>query len=174
MKMKYCKIGRRGTTLIEVLLYSLLVSGLLFVVSYFAMDAIGNKSKNDAGAEVNDNAQIITEQITSTIRNAREIQFPANMGQSDSALIITSGDGHQKNYNLADGQLQVSDNGGVPIALTSANIVVSNLIFTNLTMPSTKGNIRIQMDMAFRNPSGAVEFTASIKIDTSATLRPNN
>lgn len=174
MIKKYCKIRRSGTTLIEVLLYSLLVSGFLFVVSNFALDAIGNKSKNDAGAEVNDNAQIVTEQITSAIRNARTIQFPANPGQSDSTLIIITADGNQKNYSLADEQLLLSVNGGTPITLTPVNIVISNLIFTNLTMPSTEGNVRIQMDLAFRNPAGVAELRASVKIDTAATLRPNN
>lgn len=174
MKINHFKICQRGTTLIEVLLYSLLVSCFLFLISYFAASAIGNKTKNDIGAEVNDNAQIVTEEISFNLRNAKTISSPATPGQSDSALVITTADGKQKGFNLADGHLQISENGGVPVAMTSANIVVSNLVFTNLSSPSTEGNIRIQMDLAYRNPGGATEFNVSVKIDTTATLRPNN
>lgn len=174
MKRKFFKIKRDGTTLIEVLLYSFLVSGFLLVVSYFAMNAIGNKSRNDASAEVNDNALIITEQISAAIRNAESVQFPITPGQIDSTLTITTANGEILTYNLSDGRLSVSENAGVPIAMTSANIIVSNLAFTNLTSPSTEGNVRIQMDLAFRNPGGVSEFNTKVTIDAAASLRPNN
>lgn len=174
MKKDFFKIRRKATTLIEVLLYSLLVSGFLLVVSYFAMNAIGNKSRNDASAEVNDNALIITEEVSAAVRNAKELQSPAIAGQIDSTLTIVTASGGEKSYSLTDGRLQVSENGGAPVNMTSTNIIVSNLAFTNLTSPSTEGNVRIQMNLAFRNPGGAGEYNSNIRIDTAASLRSNN
>lgn len=172
--MKTKKQSRyQGTTLIEVLLYSLLVSGFLFSVSYFAYNAIDNKTKNDASAEVNDNAQIINEIITLSLRNAKEIITPTT-GQSTESLLIVAQDGNQINYTLANGILQISRNGGNPADLASANTTISNLHFTNLSTPGTEGNIKIEYDINFRNPNNIVELNVPMEIETSATLRPNN
>lgn len=167
------KFSCRGTTLIEVLLYSLLVSGFLFSVSYFALTAFDNKTKNDSGAEVNDNAQIINEIITLSLRNAKEIITPTT-GQSTGSLLIVTQNGDQLNYTLSNGILQLSENGGNPSDLTSENTVISNLLFTNLSAPETEGTIRIEYDINFKNPNNVVELNVPMKIETSATLRPNN
>ncbi|PIR27084.1 hypothetical protein COV40_02760, partial [Candidatus Berkelbacteria bacterium CG11_big_fil_rev_8_21_14_0_20_42_15] len=63
--------AKSGTTLIEVLLYSILVSFFVVLITAYASSISGGKVKNDAQAEVNDNAQIVTLEITSAIRNAK-------------------------------------------------------------------------------------------------------
>lgn len=99
--------------------------------------------------------------------------FWASSYVKPNTIIYKWNNNNKITYSLVDGRLQVAENDGTPIALTSSNIIISNLTFTNLSSPSIKGNIRIQMNLAFRNPGGSNELNTSVNIDTTATLRPN-
>ncbi|OIN89829.1 hypothetical protein AUJ40_01215 [Candidatus Berkelbacteria bacterium CG1_02_42_45] len=164
---------RRGTTLIEVLLYTILVAFFIVLVTSYASNISSGKVKNDATAEVNDNAQIVTLEITSAIRNAKSTVTPENQGETSSVLIVTTAEDQRVTFDLAGGRLRVAKNGGLPIEITSTKVEVSNLVFSNLTRAGTEGNVRVQMQISRVNPTNISEFSATTEIDFAISLRPN-
>lgn len=164
---------RKGTTLIEVLLYTILVAFFIVLVTSYASNISSGKVKNDATAEVNDNVQITILEISSAIRNAKGLVTPENQGEISSVLIVTTAEDQRVTFDLAGGRLRVTENGGLPVEITSAKVEVSNLVFSNLTRAGTQGNIRVQMKISRVNPTNISEFAASSEIDSSISLRPN-
>jgi len=170
-KIKF--LTKSGTTLIEVLLYSILVAFFVLLLTYYVSSISSGKVRNDAQAEVTDNAQIALGEIEIALRNAREIITPANKGDTSSWLTIIMPDTSEKTFDISNGILRIKEGASDPVALTSTKTVVENLTFTNLSRTSTQGNIRIQMQIKHLNPSNDSEFNANTTIDSSVTLRPN-
>jgi len=166
------KDRKLGITLIETLLYCALFSVFIMAITIFAWDVSTGKIKNDSQAEVDDEAQIVMDEITGIIRNAKSIVTPASTGSSSANLVLSMPDGNVKTFDLASDRLRVTDNNGTQ-NLTSNLVSVSQLTFTNVSNSGTPGCIRIQMLISRSNLSGGSEYRSDILIDNSITLKPN-
>jgi Tfp pilus assembly protein PilE len=169
---KLCVSRYSGFTLVETLLYVAIVSSFLVMAVYFAWDIVLNQVKSNSIAEVNDNANIITQKISYYIQNAKNITTPANKGDVSQTLVLVMPDNSTATFDLSSGQLRLNLGSGA-INLSSNSVTISNLSFTNLTTTGTRGNIKVKMDITNKNPSDKSEYNTSFKIDTSFSLRPN-
>jgi len=73
-------------------------------------------------------------------------------------------------FDLVDGKLQITQGTEGPYELTTDQVIVSNLLFTNLSYPNTPGTVRIEMTIEHLNPSGRMEYQASIDLKTTVSL----
>ena len=162
-----------GFTIIELLLYIILVSVLLLVVSTFLGTILKSRIKNQTIAEVTQQGQYTMNIITQTIRNSESINSPTmtnNATLLDLDVINTTND--PTVFDLLGGALRITEGIQSPINLTSTStVVVSNLRFDNLSRTGTPGNIKIEFTISHINPSGRYEYDYSKTFYSSASLR---
>lgn len=162
--------SKKGTTLIEVLLYTMITGFFVTTISLFAWSAISAKDKNDSIAKVNDSTQIVIEEITKSIRNADSVVTPANQGESSDALTLHYADGTVRNFTLTEGRV-VMQHLGNTYTLSSGLTTISSLNFSNISRSSTPGIIQIKLKISRINPNNIQEFSAENEITVSESLR---
>ena len=98
-----------GVTLIETLLYSVMLGIFIISVTVFAWDVSVGKIKNDSQAEVTDNAEIAIAQISGLIRNGKSIDSPATKGVPASTLVLSMPDGSKNTFDMVNGRLRITN-----------------------------------------------------------------
>ncbi len=171
-----------GFTLIEILIYIGLVSVFLIICTSFAWTVINSKIKNQAILEVQQNARFTIERMIQEIHAAEDI----NIAQSDFNINLALPENNGKKLSLKMGDvgvdptefdvasniLQIKQGTNGPYALTSSNVRVTDLTFTNLSTSSSKTkNIKIRLTTEHINPENREPWEASITLETTTELR---
>ena len=158
-----------GFTLIEFLIYVGIVATILVVMSGFFWNIIFGNIKETSYQEVQQNGRFALTKITQEIKKAIGINSPLP-GFSSNTLSLAMADASSTIFDLVDGRLRITQGSQGPFELTSDQVRVSNLLFTNLSYPNTPGTIRIEMTIEHLNPSGRMEYQASIELKTTVSL----
>lgn len=162
----------KGLTLIEILLYVVIVATILFAVSIFLSALLQSRIKNQTIAEVEQQGAQLMQLITQTARNAESIASPAQ-GLSTSSLtlnvIATTSD--PTIFDLSSGVIRITEGTSSAVSLTNSRVTASGLTFQNLSRTNTPGTIRIQFTLTHINPEGKNEYNFSKTFTGSATLR---
>ena len=111
--------------------------------------------------------------ITGTIRNGRSIQTPV-MGATSSLVSVTTGNPllNPTVFSVASGTLWVTEGSRPSIPLTNSRVILSGLIFQNISSSSsTEKIVRISFTIGSVNQSGRSEYDFSKAFSGSATLR---
>lgn len=141
-------ISQRGFTLIETIIYILIIGMILSTISLFLLELINARSKTYAIAEVVAAAQLMQERLTDAVRHAEVIRVADSTFGTDPGVLsleMTDPTRDPTVFSLTanDGQFQIAEAGGSSVTLTSDNVQISNLIFTNLTGADDTGIIRV-------------------------------
>lgn len=168
IKTKY----NRGFTLVELILYLGVMSLIVVMVSVLMTMIVGGRVKSQSLAEVEQQGAQAMQIITQTIKNASSITTPAQgIAGASLALVVPDAAKSPTIFDLSSGVLRIKEGTGAVIALTNANITVSNLSFHNLTRNSTKGTIRIQFDATRKNPDNRNEYNYTETFYGTGTLK---
>ncbi len=164
--------SRPGFTLIELLLYVSLCSVLLFTISMFLSMLLQARIKNQAIAEVEGQGLSVMRIVTQAARNADAITAPLP-GASSSTLTlrIYATSTNPTVFDAASGIIRITEGASSSIPLTNARVVVSGLLFQNLSRTNTPGTVRIQFTLSSKNPGGQNEFKYQQTFIGSASLR---
>jgi len=160
-----------GFTLIEFLIYVGIVATILVVMSGFFWNIIFGNIKETSYQEIQQNGRFALTKITQEIKKAIGINSPLP-GFSSNTLSLAMADASSTIFDLVDGRLRITQGSQGPFELTSDQVRVSNLLFTNLSYPNTPGTIRMEMTIGYLNPSGLIEYQASIDLKTTVSLVP--
>jgi len=162
----------RGTTLIEVLLYIVIASILLGVISAFTFVLLSSRVKNQTISEVNSQGVFISEMIERTIRSGEAVNTPL-IGTSSETLSVDvlNSSLDPTIFSLSSGVLYVKEGFASNIALSNSKVVISNLIFRNLSIPSTPGSVHFSFNISHVNNAGRNEFSYSKTFAGSASIR---
>lgn len=158
---------KKAMTLIELLLYSTMLSLFIVVASVFVWDISAGKIKTDSQAEVTDNAEIAMNEISRSVRNAKSIVAPATKGVPAPSLTLAMPDEGQIIFDLTDGRLRMTNTRAqrVNIDVILVIDVSGSMAGQPLTSEKTAANSFIDhMDAAF-DTIGIVSFSST------ATLR---
>ncbi|HSX28913.1 MAG TPA: type II secretion system protein [Candidatus Saccharimonadales bacterium] len=164
--------SQAGYTLLELLLYVAIVGSLLTSVTYFFGVAVDARVKNQTISEVNEQGTAAMDYLTQTIRNATAISAPA-AAASASALTVTvpTGSLSPTIFNLSGtSALQVQEGSGGQIPLTSNDVTISGLTFTNLTKSGTSGTVQVKFTVSRVNPSSRNEYDYQKTFTSSAEI----
>lgn len=173
MNKKY-RMYRRGFTLIEFLIYISIVSIVLFAAGSIGLNVLLGKIKFLAREEVVQNTRFAFEKMAGIVRNAQAINAPAP-GTSAFAISLQVADvlRNPTVFDLSNGTVRIQEGSGAHVLLTSSEVVVTNLEFSNISYPNTSGTVRIQMRMKFLNSSGHPEYEFEKTFYTTANIRKN-
>ncbi len=167
------KLHVRGFTLIEMILYVAICSVLLLSLSTMFTYLLGSRVKGQAITEVNQQGFFTMNLMTSAIRNASSVDIPL-MGNSSSTLSITTqlAPLNPTVFTLSSTTLMVTEAGGVSIPLTNSRLVVSSLLFENISSASSTDKIiRISYTLSYTSGSPKQEYAYTKSFTGSATLR---
>jgi Tfp pilus assembly protein PilW len=161
-----------GYTLIELLLYIALTSGLLIVTVTFYAVVSDARVKTQAATEVDQQGSFLMSYLTQTIRNATSISTPSSATSGSSlTLVVPTGSLSPTTFALNGTTLQVTEGTGAAVALSNSNVQVSGLTFTNLTRTGTNGMVRVSFTLARTNTAGRSEYSYQQTFTDSAEVR---
>ncbi len=165
------KQRKNAFTLIELLIYLGIVSGLLVVAGAFTWSIIKGSVKSSCVREVQQNGRLAMEIVTREIKAASGINNPLAGESTDTLSLIMSDNGLNPTiFELLNNQILLSQGVDGPYALTTDQVLVSNLNFTNLSYTDTPGTIRIEMTLDYNNLEVQPEYKASIDLITTVSL----
>ncbi|MFA5051934.1 MAG: hypothetical protein WC544_02620 [Patescibacteria group bacterium] len=164
--------NQKGLTLIELSIYITLVAGVLVMATSFAWNIINSRTKAFAVQEVEQNGRYVIEKFSQVARQASDITMPS-VGASGTTLTVVTKDPltNPTILSLNGNQLMLTEGAGLPVALTSDAVKVTNLNFSNLSSVNGKSKqARVQFTLETVNPSGRNENEFINDFDTSVEL----
>lgn len=165
----FCK---EGFTLIEFILYIGIVGIILTIAGAIGLNVLLGKARLMAAEEVSQNTRFIMEKITERVRNAEAINSPAP-GTSASTLSLQVADSAKNPtvFDLSGGVVRIKEGSGPNVALSSSEVTVTDLQFSNTSYANTPGTVRVQMTTEFNNPDNRREYNFSKTFYTTANIR---
>jgi type II secretory pathway pseudopilin PulG len=164
----------KGFTLIEMILYVAICSGLLLSLALFFVYIIGQRVKNQAIVDVNQQGQQVIWLVTQTVRNGRSINSPG-IGASSTSLSITTGNAllDPTIFDVtASGTLEIKEGSTAYVPLTNSHVTVSTITFQNISSASSTDRVlRLNFTLTYNNPSGKPEYDYTKSFTGSATIR---
>lgn len=163
--------SNHGVTLVEVLLYVSVVAIVLVASSVFYAEILQSRVKNTAILEVDQQGMLVMQTVTQSIRNAEGV---TNITPGNSSTVISldiPADEEPTRFFLSEDRLQVERSGDEPIYLTNDRIIVSELLFQNLSSDGNSDSIRITLTLSHRNPEDRREYSFEKTFHTTATVR---
>jgi prepilin-type N-terminal cleavage/methylation domain-containing protein len=164
---------KKGMTLIETLVAIAIMSLLVMTATSLFVALLKGERRNQIASDVESQASFVIYQVAQSVRNAGAITSPPQ-GLSSSSLSLyppTSLGESPMQYQLSNGSLIASYSDGTSAPLLSNTIVMTNLLFENITAQNTKGALRISFTIANKNPSGDPKLDYSTTRTTTITLR---
>lgn len=139
------KTLKKGFSLIEVLLYFVIIGIFLGVAINFIVQ-VGTVSQQSENAhEIQSNIDFIAQKMSSSIRIANSINDANSTFDSDTgklSLILPAGYSSPITFQLSDGDIQVIDGTGT-ITINSDFIICTKLRFEKVTYPKSPDQIVI-------------------------------
>jgi type II secretory pathway pseudopilin PulG len=160
-----------GISLVETIIYVAIFSMIVTAFASFTNSITTSRLHNQRVLEVNDQGQKIMKMITQTIRNSNEVITPT-IGNSGASLNLTTYNPSLSPTIFTEslGVLYVEENSGGQIALTNNKVIVSDLLFSNFSLPSTADIIKVSFKLSSLT-AGGIEGNYSFTFNGSAQLR---
>lgn len=173
MKQRYYKnrfIG--GMSLLELLIYITILSGLVTVMSSAFLSLARARGQSGSRSEVNAAMRFVGERLKQDIKNASTVTTPA-LGSPSNTLVATVG-GVTVTYDVVAGRLRRQEGVATPVFLTGNVVRVDSSLFTrienqNTVLPSTTTSIQVMM--AFRYNATSTDWVYSDTLRTAISLR---
>jgi len=167
------RFNQKGYTLIELLLYVVIIGMILVPLTLFFGMSSEARVKAQSISEVEDQGTAAMDYITQTIRNSYSITTPAAAASGASlTLVVPTTALSPTVFSLSGTALQVKEGAsGSNVALTSGDVQMSNLTFKNLTRSGTSGIVQVSFTLTRTNNSGGRnEFDYSKTFTSSAEI----
>lgn len=158
--------------MLELLLYIGLFSIILLGVSAFLYLLLAARVKHETMTEVEHQGAIAAQWITQSVRNAKKVNSPTPSNTSDIlSLAMPTAAQDPTEFRLSNGALTMQEDNGAAIALTSNDVIVSSVQFTNTSLANTPGSVRIQFTITHVNISGRFEYDYAKTFYATASVR---
>jgi type II secretory pathway pseudopilin PulG len=168
------KISQRGISLVEILVYIGVFSLIAVVIVSFVFWLIRSNIKAKVVRETLNNSKRIMELMTKEIREAESVYIPTTSSTQLSLKTIkhlASGEEISFiDFYLCGTRICLKKESQDPIFLSSENIEVNNLVFTQIASDQA-ANIQIDLGVNYKNPGDRPEYRALIDLTSSASLR---
>jgi type II secretory pathway pseudopilin PulG len=164
-----------GFTLIETIIYIALVGVIVSSMVLLSISVSEVRNKIYSAQEVQGNLRHATDIIAQRIRASTGVTIGNSTFGSDPGVLQLSMKESAKNPTIIsltadNGALQIQEGVGAAVLLTTDDVDVTNLLFTNLT-DGEREHIRIQMTIAYDSDAPDVEYAYSKSITTAVSVR---
>jgi prepilin-type N-terminal cleavage/methylation domain-containing protein len=168
----------KGFTLIEILVYIAVLAILILAIGSFLIWIIRLNAKTEVMRGTLEDAKLAMDFMLREVEEANAVYIPTSIfGSHPGQLSLNT-----PNYLPADEQNSYIDfylcgtqfcfkkEGQGPIALTSENTEITNLVFTQV-VNGEMSSVKIDMTVSYKNPNNRVEYRSEINLSSSAALR---
>lgn len=167
--------NQKGFTLIETIIYIAIIGTVIAVFVDFSLSVSSSRNKVYSAQEVHANAREILSLITTKVHEADNINIGASTFGADPGVLSLAMTDPAKNptiifLNQDDGQLQITEGLDPVINISSDEVKVKNLVFSNLSPSTKRENVKIDLTIEY-NGSEDVDFNYSRSFQTSASIR---
>lgn len=161
--------GRRGFTLLELLIYIAIISVVLIVATKLSSQVLAVKAKSTALSEVNRNARFVMDRIVTEVGEADAIAAGTVFGTNPGRLELTVTDlGNSPTvFAVTDGTLTVQLGSGPALPLTSSQVTVTGFTLQDMSRQPGTRSVAVSLELQYR--SDVSEYSA--KTSTQATAR---
>jgi len=146
---------QEGFTLIEFLVYSVLVTILVGSLVLIGVNILQGRARMVGMEEVNHNGKMAIERIAYHIRKAESINFPPNWSEGVSLSLEMKDP--LKNPTVfevgVNDVLTIKEGPSAPVAITTEEVDVFLLKFTNVSI-DTPGAVRVELTLEYSSPRG--------------------
>jgi len=153
---------QRGFTLIEILIYSAIVTSMLTFALLTAYQIINSDDRLLARRDLTEDQKFLVQKIEWVLKNVSTINAPASGGSGDTLSVNKI----NYNYNPLIIALNASTteltSGATTTALTSDNVEVSNLNFEHRNLG---GTTLIEVSAKLENDTGSTTIDASFLLE---------
>ncbi len=160
-----------GFTLIEFLIYSIIVAMFIGILTFMSIEIMTGNAYLDTVNEVNNNTRFSMHKITYHIREADTFSIPTS-----SRLELTIGEETVAFFLGGENNdvLKIQRDAAEAESITdSKKIAVTNLSFTDVSYEDTPGTIRIKLSLERQNPLGRTAYNFQTTSYTTENLTPN-
>jgi prepilin-type N-terminal cleavage/methylation domain-containing protein len=162
---------KKGFTLIEFLIYVAIVGSILVLMTNLFWNVILGGTKENSYQEVQQNGRFALLKMEQEIKKAIGINNPSpGTSASSLSLLMANSSLNPTVFNLNGGKLIITQGSSSPIEITTDQVSVSSLRFTNLSYFGTPGTIGIEMTIENLNPANRNEYQASVDLKTTVSL----
>ena len=167
----HCKSKCRGFSLLELLIYVAILSGLVVVISSTFISLSKGNGQSQAKSEVNSAIRFATELLRQDLKNASAVTVPS-VGTPSATLTLTRG-GVTIIYDVSGGILRRKEGAADPVNVTTSSVTVSAPVFTRIENTNTvfsTTNVSIKINMTFAYNSNSSDWTYSASLQTTVSL----
>ena len=155
----------KGFTLIELLIYTALIAIFITGAITFALNIIQGRQKATIQTIVGQEARSIMARISYEINNAQTV-----VSLSANQLVLDN-TGSTTTIELAGNTINLTTAGQGPFALTSNQVRVTNLTFTNNgSLDSSTKSVRVNLTIEQLNTNTSKTFEASSSLESLVEL----
>lgn len=175
------KKNTKAFTLIETLLYIGIVGIVLTSLILFGWNMMGIGAKIGTHHDAVSNGRLSGEKLSFFIREATDIDaansnFGVNLAATPGSKVTlhAAAPNDPVVFDVSGGVLRVTLGASAPVALTSSNIALTSLVFTNASSVDGKTkNIGFEIRLGTMSSSNRFEYTSSATLRSSAEMRSN-
>ena len=165
---------KKGFTLLEILVYIGVLGIIIVAISSFLIWATQSNTKAKVMRETLDNARRAMEIMTYEIREAKNIYTPTSTS-TQLSLEITHYLPEREtrsyiDFYLCNFHLCLKKESQNPISLTSDNVEVENLSFTQVITNGVP-SVQINLKLDYKNPNNRPEYQATVELNSTVSLR---
>ncbi len=147
MSTNFKKNRADGFTLIEMLVYVVIMGALLAMVMNIYLSLGKAREKATVISEVERGGYTAMQTMTQSVRNAQSVVSPGGSATSSTlSLTVYEASSSPTTFSVVSSMLYMTE-GSITAALTNSRVMVSNLVFSNLTASTTDGSIQIQFTL---------------------------
>lgn len=161
---------KKAFTLIELLLYVAIAGIVMTSVSTLLFQVMQSRAKAETISLVKDEADIVVNSITESVKMAKNIITPSP-GSNGTSFSLEMSD-LTKNptiYNLNNGKITLKEGSSTAIDLTSSKLEATALNFE--TINTTPAGVKLSFTLRHSNPSNRYEFSFQKTYNQFVVLR---
>lgn len=162
----------KGFTLVEMMIYVSIATILVSLVLLFLVTLRTARVKSETINEVEQQGFQAMHQILYSIRNAEGLNSPAIGTSANSLSLNAIGTINDPTvYDVQSNVLKIREGASAAVSLTNDFVIISDVLFTNVTRSGTRGTIRVQFTITRDNPTGRNEYSYSRTFYGTAGIR---
>ncbi len=167
------KSGEGGFTLIEFLIYSIIVTFITGIIILTGVNIMGAMTRITLTEEVNHNGKMAMNKIMNYIRIAEEINSPAQGASANSLFLIMPDIALYGSieFKVDEGELTIKRGDNDAIRIITETVNVSNFNVKNVSYSGDLGAVRVEMTIEYSNPSGREEYDLSKTFYVTENIR---
>jgi uncharacterized protein (TIGR02145 family) len=162
-----------GFTLVEFLIYSVIVMFIMGSLVLVGINVIKGRAKVMVAEEISHNGRMALEKIALAIREAEAVNAPliGEFGETLSLQMFLDEE-NPTIFEVNESEMLTMKKGSEEATIiTSDKIKIKSIKFTNVSYPNANGSIKIEITAGYNNPSEREEYDLEKTFFTTENIR---